>query len=143
MASAWRRDLLSDGMSTDAVASQIGHAAARVSEAPAVVIVSLHAGVGDAYPDERRQLAERIMATQAIGAFVQSFLLAAHARGLGSCWMCAPLFCQTAVAAFLDLPASLEPQALLTVGYPLAPGRPRTRCDIDDLLVEPGSAWSG
>jgi len=37
--------------------------------------------------------AERIMATQSVALAVQNLLLAAHDRGLGACWMCAPLFC--------------------------------------------------
>lgn len=54
----------------------------------------------------------------AIGAAVQSLMLAATSLGLGSCWMCAPLFCPEAVAGALALPEGLLAQALVTVGRP-------------------------
>ena len=39
-----------------------------------------------------RQAAERTMAVQSVALACQNLLLAAHAHGLGACWMCAPLF---------------------------------------------------
>jgi hypothetical protein len=32
--------------------------------------------------------------------------------------MCAPIFCPHLTQTILDLPSTLEPQALLTIGYP-------------------------
>ena len=45
-------------------------------------------------------------------------LRAAHAEGLGACWLCAPLFVPDLVRRTLALPADWEPQGLLTVGWP-------------------------
>lgn len=72
----------------------------------------------DRYPDEKRANAERIMGIQSTALAVQNLLLAAHAEGLGTCWMCAPLFCADVVSEQLELPQDWEPQALITMGYP-------------------------
>jgi nitroreductase len=58
------------------------------------------------------------MAVQRVALACQNLLLAAHAHGLGACWMCAPLFAPALVQTTLDLPAHWQPQALLTLGYP-------------------------
>jgi coenzyme F420-0:L-glutamate ligase/coenzyme F420-1:gamma-L-glutamate ligase len=88
----------------------------------------------DRYPDARRAAAERLMAVQSTAMAVQNLLLLAHAEGLGACWMCAPLFCPDTVRAALDLPADWEPQALITLGTPAAPGRRRERRAIAEIM---------
>jgi nitroreductase len=64
----------------------------------------------------------------------QNLVLAAHALGLGSCWVGAPLpwLRSPGVAAEVGLPDSFEPSAVVIVGYPNeAPaGRPRPRPSI-------------
>jgi nitroreductase len=89
----------------------------------------------DRYADERRSNAEYIMAVQATATAVQNMLLLAHARGLGACWMCAPLFCPEAVRAGLHLPQDWEPQALVTLGAPGVLGRDRPRLDPRETAV--------
>ncbi len=58
------------------------------------------------------------MAVQSVALACQNLLLAAHAYGLGACWMCAPLFVPHVVRQVLELPAAWQPQALITLGYP-------------------------
>jgi F420 biosynthesis protein FbiB-like protein len=81
----------------------------------------------DRYPDEKRVRAELMMAVQSTGMAAQNLLLAAHAEGLGGCWMCAPLFCPDAVHAALALPPEWQPQGLILLGRPAEPGRARSR----------------
>ena len=83
----------------------------------------------DRYPDARRQLAEQMMFAHSVGAALQNAMLAAHAAGLASCWMCAPLFCPETVMACLGLDERLRPQALLTLGYAAEPPPPRMPSD--------------
>jgi nitroreductase len=59
------------------------------------------------------------MGVQSVALACQNLLLAAHHHGLAGCWMCAPLFCPDLVIETLALPATWQPQALLTLGYPL------------------------
>ena len=55
---------------------------------------------------------------QSLGAAMQNLLLAAHAKGLGACWFCAPGFCKETVRKVLKIPDEVEPQALILMGYP-------------------------
>lgn len=64
----------------------------------------------------------------------QNLMLAAHALGLGSCWVGAPMpwLSSPGVAEELGVPAGFDPIAALTLGYPAeAPTRsPRPRPTI-------------
>ena len=64
----------------------------------------------------------------------QNLLIAAHAEGLGACWMCAPLFCPDVVSDTLALPEDWQPQALITLGYP-AESREKTRRALEECLL--------
>jgi nitroreductase len=88
----------------------------------------------DSYSDEKRQHSENVMAIQSAAMAGQNLLLAAHARGLGACWMCAPLFCPALARTTLDLPPDWEPQGLITIGYP-AETRQQTRQPLSSRLV--------
>jgi nitroreductase len=72
----------------------------------------------DIYPDKRRQHNEWLMAVQSTAMAGQNLMLAAHALGLGTCWMCGPLFSPDVVRKVLSLPADWQPQGLITLGYP-------------------------
>ncbi|MCP8315808.1 MAG: nitroreductase family protein [archaeon] len=73
----------------------------------------------DKYKDDKRKNAEYLMAVQSVSAAIQNLLLATHAKGLGACWRCAPLFCMEAVREVLKIPNDFDPQALIEIGYPL------------------------
>ena len=122
-----RADRLADGDAPALVAQDTERSRARIVEAPAVIVACMTIAEMDSYTDDRRTAAEGIMAVQSTAMAVQNLLLAAHAGGLGACWMCAPLFCQDTVAAVLQLPASWQPQALITVGHPASNGKPALR----------------
>jgi len=122
-----RADRLADGDPAEVVEADAGRSLARIAGAPVVVVVCLTLADMDHYPDARRSQAEYLMAVQSVAMAVQNLLLAAHAEGLGACWMCAPLFCGDAVRASLDLPADWQPQALVTLGWPASHGKPAMR----------------
>jgi coenzyme F420-0:L-glutamate ligase / coenzyme F420-1:gamma-L-glutamate ligase len=135
MAERWVADLSRDGLEPAAIDAQVSRSRQRLTGAPALVVASVYFGDLDEYPDPVRQSAEYTMAAHSLGAAVQTILLAAHGRGLASCWMCAPLFCPDVVAAALDLPPGLTPQALITIGYAALQPPVRERPPIEDLLV--------
>ncbi len=130
-----RADRLADGDAPDQVDADAARSYARITSSPVVIAVCLSMVDMDTYPDTRRKKAEYTMAAQSVAMAVQNLLLAAHAEGLGACWMCAPLFCPDAVAAALDLPADWEPQALVTLGYPANEGKPASRRPGESVTV--------
>lgn len=118
MGERFRSDLAADGVPAEQIERQIARSHQRIGGAPALIVVCLSMADMDRYPDARRQNAERTMAVQSVALAVQNLLLAAHAEGLGACWMCAPLFCADVVRDELSLPDDWEAQALITIGYP-------------------------
>lgn len=136
MGERWRADLAADGLPPAAIEALIGKSRERIRGASVVIIIGLTYADLDVYPDASRQEAERVMAAQSLGAAAQNIMLVAHAHGVASCWMCAPLFCPSVVREALDLPAEVVPQAMITLGYPAVqqPLRPRRRLDEFILL---------
>jgi len=118
MADEWAEDLARDGVSPDVRRDLVESSVGRFTQAPVLIIASITMEEMDKYPDEGRQEFEHLMATQSLAAAIQNMLLTAHSEGLGTCWFCAPLFCQNVVRKVLGIPHNVEPQALVTLGYP-------------------------
>ena len=134
-----RRDRSADGDLADAIDQDVARSYARITGAPAVIVVALDMSDMDHYRDGR-QGAEHTMAVQSTAMATQNLLLAAHAEGLGACWMCAPLFCPDVVTEALALPAGWEPQAIVTLGKAAGPGKPATRRPIGEISWRPSDA---
>ncbi len=136
MGEKWQEDLSEDELSPRLIEGQLKGSRVRLSKARALLVICMSQRDLDRYPDERRQIAERDMAVQGIGAAIQNLLLSLHSNGLGACWMCAPLFCPDIVQRTLDLPEDWEPQALITIGHPIEspPIPPRRPLDRDILI---------
>ncbi len=130
-----REDRLADGDEPGQIERDVAQSIARISNAPAVVIVCLSMEAMDVYPDERRNSAEYTMAVQSVSMAAQNLLLAAHAEGLGACWLCAPLFAKDIVREELSLPEGWEPQGLIILGYPAEVGQERPRRPIEEVSL--------
>jgi F420 biosynthesis protein FbiB-like protein len=133
MAIEWDRDLIRDGVPKEARESLIEDSIQRFTKPPVVIIACLAMDGMDRYPDKRRQEIERIMAVQSVAAAIENMLLAAHAEGLGSCWFCAPLFCENAVREVLEIPENVEVQALITLGYSAERPNPPPRKPLEEF----------
>jgi len=131
-----RRDRLADGDAIAAIEQDVARSYARITGAPVVTVVALDMSDMDRYPDNR-QRAEHTMAVQSTAMATQNLLLAAHAEGLGACWMCAPLFCPEVVSEALALPSGWEPQAIVTLGIPAGPGKAATRRPLTEISWTP------
>ncbi len=129
-----RADLQADQLAPDLIEKDAGRSYQRLTSAPLLILLSLSMADMDAYPDSRRQQNEWIMAAQSVAMAGQNLLLAAHALGLGACWLCAPLFCPSVVHQALSLPPDWEPQAILTVGYP-AEQKQKDRFPLDGRVL--------
>jgi coenzyme F420-0:L-glutamate ligase / coenzyme F420-1:gamma-L-glutamate ligase len=133
MGEVWLEELKKDGVPQRTREDFVRASAERFSTAPILVLACLTLEDMDKYPDERRQEFERDLAVQSLAAAVQTLLLAAHDEGLGSCWYCSPVFCKDAVKEALAIPDGVEPQALITIGYPAESPRPPERIIVEDF----------
>jgi F420 biosynthesis protein FbiB-like protein len=116
MAKAWAADMAKDGVSIEAETFKLR--VERFANAPALVLACLSMEDMTKFPDEERKRCERDLAMQSLAAALQNLLLAAHAKGLGACWFCAPAFCKETVREVLEIPDEVEPEALIAIGYP-------------------------
>ena len=118
MIEAWLQALTRDGAPAETQKSLTKEYYTRFSEAPLLVVACLSLENMRWYPDEARQKWERDLAMQSLSAAIQNMLLVIYAKELGACWYAAPAFCKGAVRQALKIPAEVEPQALITIGYP-------------------------
>jgi F420 biosynthesis protein FbiB-like protein len=128
-------DRTRDGDDAEAIRRDVERSFARITGAPVAILACLTSAEMDAYPDAKRREAEFLMAVQSTAMATQNLLLAAHAEGLGACWLCAPLFCPETVREALALPADWQPQGLVTLGFPQQPGKARPRKSLADILL--------
>jgi F420 biosynthesis protein FbiB-like protein len=148
MAEQWLQDLERDQVHRETREVLARESVEQFANAPVLVVACLTLEDMDQYPDKERRRCERDLAVQSLAAAVQNMLLAAHARGLASCWYCAPLFCPTAVRQTLKLPDEVEPQALIAFGYPAEqpPSPPRKPVEsvvyFDRWGKSRGSRWA-
>jgi F420 biosynthesis protein FbiB-like protein len=134
MAEHWKKDLAKNGFSRKKSEDRIKDSVERFSRTPTLIVACLTMAEMNRYPDKRRQRIERIMAVQSVAVAIQNILLAAHIEGLGACWFCAPLFCPETVKKVLKIPSDLEPQALITMGYPVNRPSPQPRKPLDEIM---------
>jgi len=134
MASRWNQDMSKNGILKERRESLIKASVELFENAPIIIIVCLTMDNMEEYPDERRKKIEYVMAVQSVAAAIENMLLAAEGEGLGSCWFCAPLFCQDVVRKTLRIPKHIDPQALITLGYPANKPNPPPRKPLEDIV---------
>ncbi|NPA90384.1 MAG: nitroreductase family protein [Chloroflexi bacterium] len=134
MGEQWARDLRADGWEEADIAARVSRSQTRLLDAPVLILVALSREDMDTYPDPRRQEAEYIMAVQSTAMAGQNLLLAAHALGLGACWVCAPLFVPELVRDILQLPEDWIAQGFITLGYP-AEQPQKDRIPLDERVI--------
>lgn len=136
MANRWEQDLSGDGVPTAERKHLIEDSVRKFSSSPILIIACLSMEDMDKYPDEQRRKAEHVMGVQSVAAAIENLLLSAYDAGLGACWFCAPLFCPDAVKETLHIPDHVEPQALITLGFPSSQPNPPPRRALDAIVFE-------
>ena len=74
---------------------------------------------------------EEIYSTQNAAAAAQNALLAAHAQGLGACWVGA--FNESLLKEALNIDESVIPRAIIVIGYPAEKPEPQKRLTVLDV----------
>ena len=136
MAARLQRDRLADGDDPEVVAADVARSIARLTEAPALVLVCLTMPEMDRYPDSRRAQAEFLNGRAEHGhGGAELCCWRRSSEGLGSCVLCAPLFCPDTVVEALDLPRDWQPQCLITLGWPANAGKTASRRPLAEVLA--------
>ncbi|MBC7110042.1 MAG: nitroreductase family protein [Archaeoglobi archaeon] len=99
-----------------------------IREAPAVIVVCAN------IPRSSKKYGKRgtLFAIQDASIAAQNILLAAHALGLGACWVGA--FKESMVSEILGLPEGVIPVAMIAVGYPKSIPPNPGRVEVERLI---------
>lgn len=100
-----------------------------ISIAPVILVLCANQRVSGAIYDER---GIELYCVQDAACAAQNMLLASHALGLGACWVGA--FDERSVTDLLEIPSSVRPVALVTIGFPGEKPYPPPRRDLDDFM---------
>ncbi len=130
-----RRDLEADGLSSEEIESRLAASRERLLAAPAAIVICVSRAEMGHRPDARRRECERTMAVQSVALAGGHLLLAAHAAGLGACWLGGPLFVPEAVRDALSLPPDWEAQAAVILGKPAESGVDRGRKALSEVML--------
>ena len=133
MSLRFRRDLERDELPSEKIERLVRRGYERLTEPPLAILLFRTMEDMDRYPDERRRRAEETMATQSVALAGGQLLLAAHAEGLGACWVCAPLFVPEIVRGELDLPQEWQAEGVIILGWPAESGRDRSRKPLEEV----------
>jgi coenzyme F420-0:L-glutamate ligase/coenzyme F420-1:gamma-L-glutamate ligase len=132
MLAAWTADLTADGFTPEQISRRVRRGD-PLRKAPLIIVPCLVADAAHAYPDARRNAAERAMFLVAMGAAIENLLVSLAIDGLGSCWISSTLFCREVAVRALGLPPDFEPMGAIGVGHPAAPAADRPARDPDDF----------
>lgn len=135
MEGRFRADLEASGRSKATIARLIRRSRRLLTGAPWLIVVCLDRPALMPQPDERRRGVEHTLGVQSVAIAGAFLLLAAHAEGLGACWMSAPLFAAEEARSSLGLPASWEPHGLVLLGYPAEHPGPREGRPVGAVTV--------
>jgi nitroreductase len=130
-----REALAAGDYMTEARAEELIHYAGAFEAAP-VVILAMH----KRSPAVGKAVLEAAVGPWASGEVlstamaVQNLCLAAHAMGMGTCVMTAPLLAGRVWAELPDSPAGFEPTCLVTLGYPAAHPDPPNRKELKHVV---------
>jgi coenzyme F420-0:L-glutamate ligase/coenzyme F420-1:gamma-L-glutamate ligase len=109
-------DLKKDGRSDSYISKKVRKTRLKFKKAPFLVLLCLDTKELEKYNDPEKDHLEYIMGVQSVSSSATYFIIALEAKGLASCWYCAPLFAPEIVKNILNLPQSYIPMAFFTVG---------------------------
>ena len=131
MGARWRDDLARDGHPAQRIDAIVTRSHRMLTATPLLTVCCADMSRAHDYSDDDRRLAEWSLFAHAVGAALQTYMLALAESGLASCWLSAPVFCRDVVRDTLGLADGVEPHALVLVGYASTGYRPRPRAAPD------------
>lgn len=124
-----RADMQTEGANQSDIEKRAALSLRRMDEAPLVIV--LCRDKTDVRADTPE---ETIMSIQSTALAGLQLMLAAHAEGLGSNWICWPLYAQKVTRSALELPETWEPQAMYFLGYPAETPKIKEMKDLKSLV---------
>jgi len=121
----WRFMVIHSRRHLDGLA-ELTHYGKIIRQAPVAIAVFL----------DLEEVYNRDKDLMAIGACIQNMLLAAHALGLGTCWLGEILNRKKEVREYLRLPRNVELTALITLGYPRKGVIKSSRHPLKNLILK-------
>ena len=112
LTSKMRADMTANGAPQDEIDSRAERSLRRIDEAPVIILLCRDVSVV-----RKEEPEEHIMSVQSVALAGLQLMLAAHAEGLGSNWICWPLYAQDATRMALELPENWEPQGMFFLGH--------------------------
>ena len=125
-----RADMTAEGAPQTEIDSRAERSLRRIDQAPVVILLCR-----DQTAVQGEKLEEVIMGIQSVAAAGLQLMLAAHAEGLSSNWICWPLYAQKATREALELPETWEPQAMFFLGFADEEPRDKTLKALDEVMI--------
>jgi coenzyme F420-0:L-glutamate ligase / coenzyme F420-1:gamma-L-glutamate ligase len=106
-------DMAAENASETEIRQRVERSLSRIQSAPKIILLC---------QDEKAvripSLQEAQMGMQSLAMAGLQLMLSAHAHGIGSVWVCWPLYAPDETQNALDLPDSWRPQGIILLGYP-------------------------
>ncbi len=124
-----QNDMQAENAPEDNIRNRVERSLRRIAEAPHIILLCRDTSAVRIQSPE-----EDLMGIQSVAMAGLQLMLAAHARGLGSNWICWPLYAQEDTTRSLNLPATWQPQGMIFLGYPAEEPSEKTLRPLGDTL---------
>jgi len=125
-----RIDMAAEGASEVDIDKRVKNSLHRIEEAPLIILLCR-----DVTDIRKEEPEEHTMAVQSVALAGLQLMLSAYAEGLGSNWVCWPLFAQEATKKALELPNTWEPLSLFFLGYVDEQAAKKILKSLDEVLI--------
>ena len=114
-------------------ASYSSHKQTFVKKAALVIVVCANTDIYKRSSVAYRERGINLFCIQDTAAATQNLLLAAHAMGLGACWV--SLFDEEQVRDTLNLPDGVRPLVLIPTGHTNSKAKPGPRKPLNEVII--------
>ncbi|PKN94195.1 MAG: nitroreductase [Chloroflexi bacterium HGW-Chloroflexi-6] len=125
-----RADMQAENAPETEIRERVERSLRRMSEAPQIILLCR-----DAEAQRAQHPAEEQMGMQSVAMAGLQLMLAAHAHGLGTVWICWPLYAGAETRHALNLPASWQPQGMILLGHPAEEPREKKLKPFDEVTI--------